>query len=129
MSMSAVKFSYNWNGKLFCQCLSTIRLRNDAKYYVGAEVELQFKSRSLGTGIIRSITHFKLHKLNESMARLDTGYDEHTARQMIHTMYKNVVFDWGAQYLSFIIIDRPGYSAPPLPAATNEKTTLSNEQQ
>lgn len=107
-----LSFTHNWNGKLFCSCFSTIRLRNDPRYYVGAEFDVQLKKQSLGLGVIRSITHFKLPRLNESMARLDTGYDAHEARQLIHTMYKNRVFDWGAQELSFIVVEMPGKIIP-----------------
>ena len=106
MNRPIINFSWNWNGKLFCKCFTTIRIRNDYKYQVGNEFDIQLHGKDLGPGVIRSITHFTLDKLTANMSYLDTGYSINKCKQTILTMYKNKNLDWNSQQFSFILIEQ-----------------------
>ena len=97
-------FSYNWNNKLNCVAFSTIRLRNDKKYYVGAKGIVRLKGHVKGSAKIVSVSHLKIDKINEAIARLDTGYSAEECRNLIKEMYKNKMINWATQELSFSIL-------------------------
>lgn len=97
-------FSYNWNNKLNCTAFSTIRLRNNLKFYVGAKVNVRLKGEDRGTATIVSVSHFTIDKINESIARLDTGYSAEKCGEIIRTMYKNKPIDWNRQQLCFCVL-------------------------
>ena len=106
--MENLNFSYNWNNKLDCKkAFSTIRLRNDNKYAIGTKLNCWLTdkepNRKIGICTVTAISHFKLEKLSESIARIDTGYSLSECEQIIKRMYKNSVKDWTKQELSFII--------------------------
>lgn len=47
-----------------------------------------------------------LDKVNEWIARLDTGYSAKECREMIKTMYKNVpLIDWKTQELVYVLLE------------------------
>jgi hypothetical protein len=86
--MEQIKFSYNWNNKLDCLSFTTIRPKSN-KYKVGQIYEILLKGNSKGKATIAEIKEFKLEKLNEFIARLDTGYNREKCIEIITTMYKN----------------------------------------
>ena len=97
-------FSYNWNNKLDCKSFSTIRLRNDKKYYAGAQLNVRLKGVDRGTATVVAVSHFTIDKINESIARLDTGYSAEECRGIIRRMYVNKPVDWASQQLCFCIL-------------------------
>ncbi len=98
-------FSNNWNNKLNCDAFSTLRLRNDRSYYVGAKKNVVLNGAYKGPATIVSVSYFTLDKINESIARLDTGYSAEDCRKIIMTMYKNKPqIDWFSQQLAFSIL-------------------------
>ena len=101
-----ITFNYNWNGKLFCNCFTTIRLRNDEKYRVGYEYDVILKGQNSGPAICCGIKHFKLAELNDFTAMIDTGYNKQDCTAMLKTMYKNIVTNWETQFLSIILLRR-----------------------
>jgi len=98
-------FSNNWNNKLNCDAFSTLRLRNDKKYYIGAKKNIRLKGVLKGAATIVGISYFTIDKINESVARLDTGYSATECRKIIMSMYKNCpTIDWFSQQLAFCIL-------------------------
>ena len=102
MKNEDLAFGYNWNNKLNCLSFSTIRLRNDKKYFVGAKKDIWLKGEYKGVATIVAISYFTLDKINESIARLDTGYSAEECRDIIRKMYKDI--DWNTQQLCFCIL-------------------------
>ena len=106
--MNKLTFSFNWNNKLDCNAFTTIRLRNDNKYYKGAKfiTELIYKGQVTNKGdvMVEEVKHFKIDKINEFVALLDTGYSRVDCIKTIQTMYKNIVPDWNKQDLSLILL-------------------------
>jgi len=111
----SIDFSHNWNGKLFCRNLTTIRLRNDNFYKVGYWYMLGLKDSCIGPGIIIDIKHYKLSQLTEYIARLDTGLSLPECKGMFMRMYKNKNINWQTQDLSFILIDHCEMKIPEFP--------------
>ena len=98
-------FSTNWNGKLNCTAFSTLRLRDDRKYYVGAKKIVRLKEVHKGMATVVSISYFTIDKINEAIARLDTGYSAEECRKIIMSMYKNrPTIDWFSQQLAFCVL-------------------------
>jgi hypothetical protein len=60
-----LSFSYNWNGKLNCNCFTTIRLRNDARYQVGAKFIVKLKDVPFGIYEVKGVKVIKLAQIND----------------------------------------------------------------
>jgi uncharacterized protein YqfB (UPF0267 family) len=101
-----LSFSTNWNNKLNCNAFTTLRLRNDRKYYVGARVNIWLNNNFKGAGTIVAVSIFTLDKINESVARVDTGYSAEECKNIIRKMYegKSPKIDWKTKELSFSVI-------------------------
>lgn len=102
--MIDLKYSYNWNNKLSCQIHTTIRLRNDEKYFVDQQVTEIIKERKLQSSTIIAIKHLLLEDIDDFIAGLDTGYNAEKCKEIIQTMYKNSRIDWKVQQLSLILL-------------------------
>lgn len=107
--MNKLTFSFNWNNKLDCNAFTTIRLRNDNKYYKGASFNTVLAQKgkeeiNKGDVMVEEVKHFKIDKINEFVALLDTGYCRADCIKTIQTMYKNIVPDWNKQDLSLILL-------------------------
>ncbi|NQU34246.1 MAG: hypothetical protein HQ521_13530 [Bacteroidetes bacterium] len=101
--MNSITYSYNWNNKLDCLAFTTIRLRNDNKYFVGAIKECYLHKKYHSKVKIIAIKHFLLSDLNEFMAYIDTGYSREQTIAIIKKMYKNSNINWATKQLSFIL--------------------------
>jgi len=103
--MKKLSFQYNWNNKLRCRCFTTLRLRNDEKYYKGAVYEVDLQGYPKGKAKAVDVKYLTLDKINEWIARLDTGYTAKETRELIRKTYKNKPhIDWNTQQLSYIIL-------------------------
>lgn len=100
--MRTINFSTNWNNKLDCDAFTTIRLENPSKYIVNEVYSIQLQNKHLFNARIESIKPFKLDKLNNFMARIDTGYSAKVCTGIIEKMYGNV--DLKVKPLWFILI-------------------------
>ena len=89
--MKTINFTYNWNNKLDCKAFTTFRLRNPAKYKIGESYQILLKGKVVGTATIVQILPLTLDKVNEWIARLDTGYSLPEFKKLVETMYKNKV--------------------------------------
>lgn len=105
-----IVFTHNWNKKLGNDAFTTIRLRNDKKYFIGQTyyIDLNHSKRkiSMGVAVCRDIKHFTIDRLNNFISYLDTGYNVDECKRIIHTMYKNSVppVNWETQELSLILL-------------------------
>jgi hypothetical protein len=104
-------FTYNWNGKLWNNNFTTIRLANPVKYYVGKQFvcRLVHKQKDRPPDILQnveivSIKGLTIPKINDWIARLDTGYPEAEAQNLIRTMYKYRVADIETHPLFLIML-------------------------
>lgn len=89
--MESISFSYNWNSKLDCDCFTTIRLKNDRKYVPGNRYRIFLKGEFRGIADLVDVKYFKLEKLNNWMAMLDTGYGLDQTKGIISKMYSRKV--------------------------------------
>ncbi|HMN89784.1 MAG TPA: hypothetical protein PKD70_11205 [Saprospiraceae bacterium] len=85
-----LRFSYNWNKKLNCNCFTTLRLAGS--WQEGDTVSVVLKDGSiykeLGEAYIIGVKTFYCNSINEYIARLDTGYSAAKCKEIIRRMYK-----------------------------------------
>lgn len=91
--MLQIKFSQNWNRKLFCDVFTTIRIRDDVKYVIGREFHVLLTVKKdydilLGIGTLLTAAYFTLDKMTENMARIDTGYNKAEVIALMKKMYQ-----------------------------------------
>lgn len=111
MAYQELKFGYNWNGKLNNNAFTTIRLKNDKKYYKGARFTVVLTGKkdevkTVGDFVVIDIKEFLITELNRFMSFLDTGYDVKETQKVIYTMYKNKNIDWKKQRFQYILLAR-----------------------
>ena len=82
-----IKFFYNWNNKLACNCFTTIRLFNPEKYKVNTCYEIFLKDKKLFEGTIIDIRNFTMSAMSPFVAMLDTGYGVEECKKIMHKMY------------------------------------------
>ncbi len=99
-------FNHNWNGKLFCTCFTSVRLRNDEKYQVGRVYQILVNGKDGGDAILTDLRHLKIDQLNDFICLLDAAYNKEDFTKMIRTMYKNIVTNWETQQLSLLLFRR-----------------------
>jgi hypothetical protein len=88
-NLPVLKFSNNWNKKLFCDAFTSIRLKQ-AKYYVGAVFKVQEGNNTVyGYYRIVAIQELRLHEIDDFIGYLDTGYSGHETQNILLNMYKN----------------------------------------
>lgn len=104
--LKSLNFNYNWNTKLRCRNFTALRLRNDAKYYSGARLNITLQGFQKGVAKVIDVKYLTLDKVNEWIARLDTGYSAHECRELIKTMYKNKPqINWKTQELAYVLLE------------------------
>src|SRR5699024_6310518 len=110
--METLMFSNNWNNKLNCDVFTTIRLRNDKKYYPGAEFEVILKQGAKqtfkGYHYVIAVRNLLLKELDGHTCILDTGYPLQETQELIKTMYSGCTpsINWGRQYLQVIYLKK-----------------------
>jgi hypothetical protein len=105
MEYQTLEFSDNYNNKLNCKAFTTLRLRNDRKYYPGAKFRIQLKGTYKGTAIVKAVSHFNIDRINDYIAFLDTGSSAQECRQIIKNFYKkSVTINWDRQDIAFILL-------------------------
>lgn len=113
--METLPFSNNWNGKLNCDCFTTIRLHNPKKYYKGAQINVTLKGQPKGIYEVVDLKEIYLHQISNWIALLDTGYNAAETQRMIKNMYKNIpLINWETQLLSYVLLKK----------ISNEQNTL-----
>jgi hypothetical protein len=84
-----LRFSYNWNNKLYGQYWTTLRLWNEGKYQHGFVFDIYLKDEYLGVAELKGVRKTKCANLNEFVCGLDTGYNVPQTIKIIERMYKN----------------------------------------
>lgn len=102
--MDCISFSHNWNNKLDCKALTTLRLFDPEAHRPGRKVFVRGTDKDYGVHEIKDIRVITLDRINEFIAWLDTGYGAQDAQKLIMTMYKNRHIDWTTQKLALILL-------------------------
>lgn len=103
--MDTLNFTYNWNTKLRGKSFTTIRLRNDAKYYKGAVLSVALQNYPKGKAKVIDVKYLTIDKISEWIARLDTGYSAKECKDLIKAMYKNKpLINWQTQQLAYVLL-------------------------
>ncbi len=97
-------FNYNWNGKLFGRFFTTLRVSR--RYQVGQTYDIYLNGTKIYQATINDIRDIRIGKVNEWVARLDTGYSLKETLTIIKRMYKRV--DWKVTFMRVILFERLG---------------------
>ncbi len=107
--MQKLTFTTNWNNKLNCDNFTTLRL--SGRLNVGDLVEVV--DRGVSKGMYKILDRRRLEnieKINDWMARLDTGYPAEETKAIIKRMYKDIK-DWDRQPIYYYLVGRPKKAA------------------
>jgi hypothetical protein len=97
-------FNTNWNGKLNCNCFTTIRIANPKKYAVNTDHKISLKDEFLYNARVLAYKELFLHELNDFMSFVDTGYSRLETREIIYKMYPKI--DFHTQKICFVLFGR-----------------------
>ncbi|WP_316828097.1 hypothetical protein [Pedobacter miscanthi] len=109
-----INFNENWNGKLLCNCFTTIRLF-DVKYELGGIYDIALKDKVSGPAEIVFLKEITLNQITVAMAYTDIGYSPTQAREMIKQFYPSVPDIENAKFI-YIVLKR-----------TTQDVNLSNQ--
>ena len=98
-------FNENWNGKLNCQCFTTIRLHNPIKNCVGAIKQIYLKDRYKGDSKIMHVSRITLDQINLPMAKLDSVLLPDELRAKLRELYKSHRPNWNTQTQDFLVLE------------------------
>lgn len=108
--MHTLKFSYNWNKKLFCNCFTSFRIFNDKKYQIGHQYNILLKVKNVYKKIFEAelinIIVFKLDEIPEYFARIDTGYSKQEFISLVEKMYINSAIDVHTARFMFLLLKK-----------------------
>ena len=97
-------FNTNWNGKLNCNCFTSIRIANPKKYAVNSDHKIFLKDNFLYNARVLAYKELYLCDLNDFMAFLDTGFSRLETREFLYKLYPNI--DFHTQKICFILFGR-----------------------
>ena len=104
-----LKYSTNWNSKLFCRFHTSIR-RSKGFYKQGDYLKIILNDSYAFKGLIHQETEIFMSQLNEVTARLDTGYSLQETKAILNKMYPGT--DWQTQKLSVLLIENIEWNKP-----------------
>lgn len=102
--LETIKFSNNWNQKLWCHYFTTIRITG--KYEVGQQVNIELNEKHLYTAKIIDKKEFLLEKMNDWMALMDMALPAEKGVQMLKTMYKKYNVNLDKKPFFYYLIER-----------------------
>ncbi len=100
--MNEINFSYNWNRKLCCQCLTTLRL--SGKHNLDDVVMITLKDKERGLAVVVDKQEISLNMITDSLAYIDTGYNADQTKDILKKMYKNKNVNWDTQVIYFYVL-------------------------
>ncbi|MBF7093592.1 hypothetical protein IUY40_18840 [Flavobacterium sp. ALJ2] len=88
--MDKLEFSANWNNKLDCKCFTTIRLFNPTKHFKGNQFEILLNRKYKGKAVVLGVVKTEIHKLNDYVCYLDTGYGKEETTAILKKIYPRI---------------------------------------
>lgn len=90
-----IKFSHNWNGKVFCNLFTTIRKSSQSKflYYdqsIGQKFDVSLNDRVIGQAVLKSVKGMRFHEIDPIVTYLDTGMD---SQEKVNELFKRFGID------------------------------------
>jgi hypothetical protein len=119
MKNPIIKFAINWNLKLTNIVFSTIRLKNEQKFKLNQNYDIQIldglHQNIMGECECIYIKHFKLQEITEPLFLLDMALNKKDGIKMINHLYedkKDQGFDLENAEFSFMLLQwKPQYQS------------------
>lgn len=103
--MKTISFNLNWNGKLYCNCFTTIRPKNDVKYQLNETYNVRLKGVDMGDVELFYLIDFKLNQLKDSMSLIDMGYLAKYGKEIIADLYPEIP-NIAEQTFTYMVLER-----------------------
>jgi len=103
-----IKFSQNWNGKLYCPHFTTVRLHNPEKYEKGRSYQVEFKQFGF-LALCLDLKIIKAGSFNDFIAYLDAGVSATKFRSIMQSMYGPITDD---RLFDLLLLQRTGPITP-----------------
>lgn len=100
--MKHINFLKNWNNKLGCEVITTIRLFDSVESNEVVDICLQ--KNFYRKGIVLDKRYFKIDEIPEITAYLDAGLSKEELIKLIKQIYKNKVSNWNDVKLVIYLI-------------------------
>lgn len=103
--MKTINFNLNWNGKLYCNCFTTIRPKNDNKFKLHENYQVCLNGVDMGEVQIVYMKDFPLSKITDAMCLVDIGYLAKYANEVFGDLYPEIE-DIGTATFTYIVLER-----------------------
>jgi hypothetical protein len=104
--MEKLIFSTNWNNKLECNFYTTIRIYNPRKHFVNNQFDIYLQRKYRGKAVVIGVVKTYLHKLNDYVCYLDTGYNKLETIELMKKIYKTKNIDFSKKQITILILQK-----------------------
>lgn len=103
-----IKFSQNWNGKLYCPHFTTVRLHNPEKYEKGRSYQVEFRQFGFVAHCL-DLKTIPAKSFNDFIAYLDAGMSVLKFQSLLKNMYGPIAPD---HLFDLLLLNRTGPIIP-----------------
>jgi hypothetical protein len=82
-----INYAHNWNGKLFMDTFSDVRLHNPDRFYVDAELEPVYKNLPMGITKVVAVKTFEFGKITDPFSYMICGKSTHYLAELLNRFY------------------------------------------
>lgn len=87
--MQTISYSQNWNGRIFLDNFSDVRLRDDEKFYIGNTLNIMLKGSSVGEVEIVAMRFFRFKQITDVLAWTICGKPAPYLAEVLKRLYKS----------------------------------------
>ncbi len=84
-----IRFTNNYNGKLFNENLSTVQLYDAERFCPGSLLDLWYNSRFMGKVKVVATRHFQFRYITDGLSFIDIGQPSHYLAQLLKNQALN----------------------------------------
>lgn len=87
--MQTISYSQNWNGRIFLDNFSDVRLPDDEKFFIGNSLKIMFKGCEVGEVEIVAMRVFKFKQISDVLAWTIVGKPAAYLAEVLKRLYKS----------------------------------------
>jgi hypothetical protein len=85
--MNQIHFSHNWNGRLFLDHFSDVRIPDDDRFVVGNQLEVVLNRKVIGVVKIVAVREFRFKQITDVLSYLICGRNAAYLAEIIRRFY------------------------------------------
>jgi len=101
--MNTIRFTQNWASKLNNEKYFTTLRLSKGFYKVGETVQIELKSKIIGTAKIKTVNVSDIDKLPDLICFMDTGYNQAETQIILKRIYPNE--NWNIQKIAILLLE------------------------